>query len=268
MDKKKILLIDDDEDFAFTMKARLEEGGDYQVITESKPANAVSDAEKYVPALILLDVIMPGKDGIAVLEELKRDRKTMAIPVIMLSGADDGKLKIESAKRYCESYILKTEDIATLKKKIASILNFYADAANGETEVEQRKEKTPRQSAAKILVIGGEAAAEGYQETFLRSLGYDVSMCERPREALALFSKEKPQIVILDLVASDMSGIGILESIKEMKTDSKIIITTNIHDSGVIKAAVDLGADDVLIKPLSLDQISVTITKHLRRMNK
>src|SRR3989338_8214737 len=85
MDKKKILLVDDEEDIIKMNMLRLIESN-YEVISAADGREALEKAEKEIPDLILLDVVMSGMDGIQTLVKLKSNPVTSRIPVIMLSG--------------------------------------------------------------------------------------------------------------------------------------------------------------------------------------
>jgi len=88
MNKKKILLVDDEEDIIKMNKLRLIESN-YDVISANDGKEGIAKAEKEAPDLILLDVMMPKMDGLQALLKLKSNSRTSHIPVIMLSGAGD-----------------------------------------------------------------------------------------------------------------------------------------------------------------------------------
>ncbi len=81
----KILLVDDDADFVDLAKMVLATKP-YQVVTAYSGEEALQKVAEEKPDLIVLDVIMPLKDGFTVCEQLKKDPETASIPVIMLTG--------------------------------------------------------------------------------------------------------------------------------------------------------------------------------------
>ena len=86
MEKKaKILLVDDDIDFVETTKIILE-SRPYEVIVAHEGDEALRKARETNPDLILLDVIMPVKDGFTAAEQLKKDPQLSKIPILMLTG--------------------------------------------------------------------------------------------------------------------------------------------------------------------------------------
>ncbi len=87
MEKRaKILLVDDDVDFVDATKTILESRPYYEVIVAYEGNEAIQKAREEKPDLILLDIIMPVKDGFSAAEQLKKDPALSKIPVIMLTS--------------------------------------------------------------------------------------------------------------------------------------------------------------------------------------
>lgn len=84
-DKAKILLVDDDQDFVEATKLVLE-SKPYEVIVAYDGDEGLAKARRDRPDLIILDIIMPVKDGFNAAEELKKDSELSKIPVLMLTS--------------------------------------------------------------------------------------------------------------------------------------------------------------------------------------
>jgi CheY-like chemotaxis protein len=82
----KIVVIDDEEDLCLVVKENLEETGKFLVETLSDPMKAEEFIRAQKPDVILLDVVMPQREGPDVMAALKRDPELKAIPVIIVSG--------------------------------------------------------------------------------------------------------------------------------------------------------------------------------------
>jgi DNA-binding response OmpR family regulator len=89
MAKKKILVVDDEEDMAMALKVRLKANG-YDVVFASDSAQGFAVANDEKPDLILLDIRMPGEDGFALAEQLKQSVAGHRIPIIFLTGIPGG----------------------------------------------------------------------------------------------------------------------------------------------------------------------------------
>ena len=108
MDKKaRILLVDDDVDFVESTKTILE-SKPYDVIVAGNGDEGLQKARKEKPDLIILDVIMPVKDGFTAAEQLKKDPQLSRIPTIMLTAfAEKSK---ETSIPVSRGFTLETED--------------------------------------------------------------------------------------------------------------------------------------------------------------
>ena len=122
--KKKILLIDDEKDFCFFVKNNLELTGEFKVVYATNPDKGIRLARQDPPDLILLDILMPRKDGFKVLDMLKKNSKTLSIPIIMLTAVGEDEAKIKAVAAYCENYITKPVGFDTLRTKIDAVFEM------------------------------------------------------------------------------------------------------------------------------------------------
>lgn len=88
---KKILVIDNEIEFATMVKLNLEQTDTFEVKVETKGARAVETAKVFEPDLIFLDVLMPDMEGGAVLHEIKQIPKLKGIQVVFLTALVDDK---------------------------------------------------------------------------------------------------------------------------------------------------------------------------------
>jgi CheY-like chemotaxis protein len=86
MEKKRILIIDDEPGFTRMVKLNLEKTGLFEVREENKATYAIPAAREFRPDLILLDVIMPSMDGGDVAAHIKNDRQLRDVPVVFLTA--------------------------------------------------------------------------------------------------------------------------------------------------------------------------------------
>lgn len=100
MQKKRILIIDDDVSLTQMVKINLEETGNYEVLVQNRSSQALASAKSFRPDLILLDYIMPGMDGGDVSAQLHNDPFLSTVPIIMVTAlvsngemGDDGFVK-------------------------------------------------------------------------------------------------------------------------------------------------------------------------------
>ncbi len=86
MEKKKILIVDDEVDITDLVKSYLEQTGKYETCVGNSGAEALNAAKSFHPDLILMDVDMPDMDGPEVAEAMRNDASTKSIPIVFLSS--------------------------------------------------------------------------------------------------------------------------------------------------------------------------------------
>ncbi|HEY4415677.1 MAG TPA: response regulator [Verrucomicrobiae bacterium] len=117
----RILIVDDEGDFIELVKFRLA-GLGCEFLVANDGVHALSQARQFKPDLILLDILLPDLDGLAVCEILKRQPATKKIPVIFMSALSPGISK-RTAITQAEDFFTKPLDLERLQKRVASLLH-------------------------------------------------------------------------------------------------------------------------------------------------
>src|SRR5574344_1538063 len=118
----------------------------------------------------------------------------------------------------------------------------------------------------KVLVADDEASIRRILETRLKMVGYDVIVAEDGEEAVNLFNKTNPDLVVLDVMMPKMDGYGVTREIRRT-SDVPIIILTALGDVSERITGLELGADDYVIKPFSPKELEARVKAVLRRTN-
>ncbi len=121
MSKKKILVVDDEPFLVMALKIRLEMVG-YEVITAYDGLEGLNKAREEEPDLILLDVMLPKKNGYQVCQLLKFDEQYKHIPIIMLTAKGQKTDKEWGEKTGADVYMTKPFEDAELLAKIKELL--------------------------------------------------------------------------------------------------------------------------------------------------
>jgi DNA-binding response OmpR family regulator len=119
--KPKLLVIDDEQVIHQLLK-RVFEDGSVELFSAFDGAEGVKKAKEIMPGLILLDVNMPVLDGYGTIRELRRNKETRAIPVMMFTSKDEMVDHVVGFELGVEDYITKPMEIAELKRRV---LNFF-----------------------------------------------------------------------------------------------------------------------------------------------
>jgi adenylate cyclase len=121
----RVLIVDDNPANLEILETRLARQG-YEIITATDGEAALVAARQRTPDLILLDVMMPGKDGIQVCRELKSDRALPFMPVILVTAKSDPNDIVAGLDAGGDEYITKPVDHAALVARVRSILRIKA----------------------------------------------------------------------------------------------------------------------------------------------
>jgi two-component system alkaline phosphatase synthesis response regulator PhoP len=128
---KRILIVDDEQDILDLLKYNLEAEG-YETLTASDGLQAIKLAQKN-PDLIILDVMLPGKDGWEVIRQLREYPSTKHIPVIFLTAKSDEIDEVVGLELGADDYIVKPISIRKLLARVKTVLR---KAAPSEPETE------------------------------------------------------------------------------------------------------------------------------------
>ena len=123
MAKRKILIVDDEPDFLEVMRTRLE-ANDYEVTTAANGEEALNYVKNNKPDAVLLDILMPGIDGLEVLRRIRKMDDNLPVYIITAFSTDD---RFKAANKLGASgFIVKTDDLAKEIENITSALDMSA----------------------------------------------------------------------------------------------------------------------------------------------
>ena len=122
---RSLLVIDDNDDFITLVKLFLELDTDWKIITALNEKEGIAKARSKQPDLILLDVVMPNLDGIAVYKMLKSERATRSIPTVFLTAMIRMEKVVRSQVNADVEVITKPMSIIFLKDRITDLYNRY-----------------------------------------------------------------------------------------------------------------------------------------------
>ena len=135
--KHSILIVDDENSNIMTLSHIL--NPDYAVMAAKNGANAIKAAQKHLPDVILLDIIMPDMDGYAVIAALKESEKTMNIPVIFITGLSDADDEEKGLNLGAVDYITKPFSPALVKIRVLNQIKLIEQFSSNEYDIMKYK---------------------------------------------------------------------------------------------------------------------------------
>jgi len=262
---KKILIIEDDLILLELLKTSLEKKG-YNVISERNGKNGLFAARKEAPDLTLLDLILPEMDGLSILKEIRKNKETKSLPVIVISNSGQP-VEIEEIKNLGVSdYLVKTE---FKPEELMEKINYFFDEEKEKNKENANKEESKKTSQnnnkkideksdgiseeKKILIIEDDKFLKDILVKKFIKEGWSVMQAETAENSIELLKTETPQIILLDLLLPGMHGLEFLKNLKKNPATLHIpvIILSNFSEEKDIQTAMSFGAKDFLVKALS-----------------
>jgi two-component system, cell cycle response regulator len=117
----------------------------------------------------------------------------------------------------------------------------------------------------RVLILDDEASILEILSQYLMEEGYDCTAATNPLVALQLLEEEEFHLLITDLKMPEMSGLEVVSRAKKMKPDLAVIVVTALLEAKNAIEAMRSGADDYLLKPFNLGEISLSVERALER---
>ena len=118
--------------------------------------------------------------------------------------------------------------------------------------------------AVKILVVDDEPSIRRLLHTGLGTQGYTIVEAENARHAVERLATNKPDLIVLDLGLPDRNGLELLRDLREGGIEIPVVILSSRTDELGIVQALELGADDYVTKPFSMNELIARIKTALR----
>jgi DNA-binding response OmpR family regulator len=155
---QKILVVDDEAVLVETIAYNLEQSG-YQVVTVADGSSALEAAHSEAPDLIILDIMLPGIDGLEVCRQLRREQQTATTPIIMLTAKGDEIDKVVGLEVGADDYVTKPFGRRELLARVRALLRRSVLPASQSVRVEDeerngKKAQSVETRSQRMLVAG------------------------------------------------------------------------------------------------------------------
>ncbi len=270
MKKKTILLV---EDNAFNMKlvrSLLQIGG-FNCLEAETAEIGLELARKHLPEMILMDIQLPGMDGLTAAKIIKSDQIIKHIPILALTAyamkGDEKKVK-ESG---CNGYITKPIDTRAFLTLLESYFPGEKSDQERMEEIQNNKLETLEVCEKnfykdKILIVDDEPLNVKLLKAKLTSESFSTIEAFNGQECLEKVRTEHPDLILLDIMMPGLNGFEVTRILKaDKKTKNIPVIYITALDSSDDKAkALEAGADEFLNKPINTNELLTRIRSILR----
>ena len=135
---KKILVVEDDQDLVGLLKYNLEQEG-FRVNYATDGSVAIPSIRKYLPDLLILDLMLPGMDGLEVCRQIRQSNKHMALPVLMLTARGEEADRVVGLELGADDYVTKPFSLRELIARVRALLR-RREIFNLQTRALQRRD--------------------------------------------------------------------------------------------------------------------------------
>ena len=208
----RILLVEDDRSIAGFVEPELERAG-FLVRCAYDGVTGLEEARKFGPALLVLDIMLPGLDGVGILKRLREEGN--GVPVIMLTARDTTLDKVHSLDRGADDYLTKPFEIEELLARIRALLR--------------------RAEGDEILRVADLEINTSTRE--VRREEREIELTTREYELLEFMAQNPRRVLSRDLLLSRV-------------WDEELGLTTNVVDVyvGYLRRKVDAPGEEKLIR--------------------
>jgi signal transduction histidine kinase/CheY-like chemotaxis protein len=211
-DDNAVLVIDDDPDVRQLLHRHLTAEG-FRVLTAAGGEEGLRLARQVRPRAITLDIMMPGMDGWSVLSELKKDPDLSHVPILLCTILDDRNL----------GFALGASEFLTKPVDRAQLVALLRKHAHGT-------------SPNRVLLVEDEPVSRQMLARLMQKEGWTVSEAENGKIALERLERERPALILLDLMMPVLDGFEFVNEMRKIEANRSIPI--------IVVTAMELTPED------------------------
>ena len=248
----------------------------FEVVTAMNGVDALESVQRTKPDIVLLDVMMPGIDGIEVCKRIKSNPLTQHIPVVMVTALDQPEDRVRGLEAGADDFLTKPVNDVSLFCRVKSLvrLKMLTDELRtrslspGAMPLIGMSRQQTESLPGKVLVIDNRASVA---ERIRGSLAgrHEVTIASDPQQAVAIAAEqvERYELVVVNL---DMEGFDALRLCSQLKSlehtrQTPILIIVDPDDHQRLLRALDMGVNDYLIRPIDKQELLARVNTQIRR---
>lgn len=253
-----VLVVDDSVTYRKALQDALEEAG-YSVLAATGGEEALHMAAVHHPAVMLIDLMMPGLDGTAVVRRIRLDSSLRGTPCMVLTASDNPRDELRALEAGADAYLTKVEGIPYVVARLEALLRAL--------EPDDQSAAPSLIGPKRILIVDDRPAEVRDLAEHLRAEGYDVTLARSGTQAIALMNVQSVDAILLDILMPEASGIDVCRELKSHPARRHVpVIMMSVEGSRETRLnALRSGADDYIVKGKDFEAISLAILAQIRR---
>jgi len=258
-----VLIVDDNASVRSALRSIIKLDGHIVVGDASDGKTALTLFRQLKPDAIILDMVMPGTDSLAVMAEIRE--AGLATPVLVITDTDDqATLQQAFALGAIDSVTkpLNADRILTTLSQISRQVRSGKAAATGQHSTAAGGEP----SSARAVIIDSHPEARQFLKVLLGAANVNVvAEAEDGFEGLRSVEEHLPDLVFLDVDMAEINGLNVLRCLRAVHADLKVIMATSRSEGEIVKEALSQGVAGYLLKPFDAGKVLASVRKALGR---
>ncbi len=247
----------------------------FEVITAMNGLDALDAVQKSKPDIILLDVMMPGIDGIEVCKRIKGNVETQHIPVVMVTALDQPEDRVRGLEAGADDFLTKPVNDIALFCRIKSLvrlkmltdeLRVRSPGSDGNARSFLDDRLTINKGDV-LLVDSRPDSAERIIASLIDKC--QVTVISNPAEAIErIASRERPfELVIVSFDQDQFDGLRLCSQLRsgDSTRQTPVMIIVNPDEQPLLLRALDMGVNDYLMRPVDRQEIMARAATQVRR---
>jgi two-component system cell cycle response regulator len=248
----------------------------FEVVTAMNGLDALDAIQRSKPDIVLLDVMMPGIDGIEVCRRIKSNAATQHIPIVMVTALDQPEDRVRGLEAGADDFLTKPVNDISLFCRIKSLvrLKMLSDELRSRAATTESMGLIVRSSneidarPGRILLVD---PRDSSAERVKAAIGdkHDVKRVANPSEAPAVAGNAADpfELIVVNLDNEQYDGLRLCSQLKSLEAtrQTPILIIVDPDDQQRLLRALDMGVNDYLMRPIDRQELLARANTQIRR---
>ncbi|MBG1231365.1 PleD family two-component system response regulator [Aestuariivirga litoralis] len=272
----RVLVVDDIAANVRLLEAKLT-AEYFEVVTAMNGVDALDAVQRTKPDIVLLDVMMPGIDGIEVCKRLKANNATAHIPVVMVTALDQPEDRLKGLRAGADDFLTKPVNDISLFSRVKSLVRLKmltdelrerADVNNGTVGQITKPAALPNASNGHVLLVEPRAQAVERMQAVMSGEHKLAVAIDLPSTMAAIEHAATPfELIIVSLGAEGFDGLRLVSQIRSqdaMRQTPILVIVDPIDQKNLLRA-LDMGVNDYLMRPVDKQELLARAATQIKR---
>jgi two-component system, cell cycle response regulator len=248
----------------------------FEVVTAMNGLDALDAVQRTKPDIILLDVMMPGIDGIEVCTRLKANPLTQHIPIIMVTALDQPEDRLRGLRAGADDFLTKPVNDISLFCRVKSLvrLKMLTDElriraeTSGSIGMILRSEIPSQSRPGNVLLVDTRESSVERIEAALEGI-HKITVAGDPPKAveIAAAASEPFELVIVSLGGETYDGLRLVSQFRsfEATRQTPILVVVDPAEQQQLLRALDMGVNDYLMRPVDRQELLARVNTQVKR---